>query len=35
VTDATGRVQPTEKDLENKKTFLEDNSQQPRKVLIS
>ena len=26
VTDANGLVQPTEKDLENKKTFLEDNS---------
>jgi DMSO/TMAO reductase YedYZ molybdopterin-dependent catalytic subunit len=35
VTDATGKVQPTEKDLENKKSFLEDNSQQPRKVTIS
>jgi DMSO/TMAO reductase YedYZ molybdopterin-dependent catalytic subunit len=35
VTDVTGRVQPTEKDLENKKTFLEDNSQYPRKVMIS
>ncbi len=35
VTDATGRVQPTEQDLENKKTFLEDNSQHPRKVMIS
>ena len=35
VTDATGRVQPTEKDLENKKTFLEDNSQFPRKVMVS
>jgi DMSO/TMAO reductase YedYZ molybdopterin-dependent catalytic subunit len=34
VTDVTGRVQPTEKDLENKKTFLEDNSQHPRKVMI-
>jgi DMSO/TMAO reductase YedYZ molybdopterin-dependent catalytic subunit len=32
VTDSTGRVQPTEKELENKKTFLEDNSQHPRKV---
>ena len=31
VTDVTGLVQPTEKDLENKKTFLEDNSQYPRK----
>ena len=35
VTDANGKVQPTEKDLENKKTFLEDNSQHPRKVMIS
>jgi len=35
VTDATGRVQPTEADLANKKTFLEDNSQHPRKVMIS
>jgi DMSO/TMAO reductase YedYZ molybdopterin-dependent catalytic subunit len=35
VTDVTGKVQPTEKDLENKKTFLEDNSQYPRKVMIS
>jgi len=35
VTDTTGRVQPTEKDLENKKSFLEDNSQHPRKVMIS
>ena len=35
VTDANGNVQPTEKDLENKKSFLEDNSQQPRKVMIS
>jgi len=34
VTDAKGRVQPTEKDLENKKTFLEDNSQQPRKIKV-
>ncbi len=34
VTDATGKVQPTEKDLENKKSFLEDNSQHPRKVMI-
>jgi DMSO/TMAO reductase YedYZ molybdopterin-dependent catalytic subunit len=34
VTDATGRVQPTEQDLANKKTFLEDNSQHPRKVMI-
>jgi len=35
VTDANGNVQPTEKELENKKSFLEDNSQQPRKVMIS
>jgi DMSO/TMAO reductase YedYZ molybdopterin-dependent catalytic subunit len=35
VTDANGKVQPTEKDLENKKSFLEDNSQHPRKVMIS
>src|SRR3989475_11274927 len=35
VTDASGKVQPTEKDLENKKSFLEDNSQHPLKVMIS
>ena len=35
VTDTTGKVQPTEKDLENKKSFLEDNSQVPRKVTIA
>ena len=35
VTDATGKVQPTEQDLANKKTFLEDNSQHPRKITIS
>jgi DMSO/TMAO reductase YedYZ molybdopterin-dependent catalytic subunit len=35
VTDITGKVQPTEEDLGNKKTFLEDNSQHPRKVNIS
>jgi DMSO/TMAO reductase YedYZ molybdopterin-dependent catalytic subunit len=34
VTDVNGQVQPTEKDLEVKKTFLEDNSQYPRKVMI-
>jgi DMSO/TMAO reductase YedYZ molybdopterin-dependent catalytic subunit len=34
VTDVNGQVQPTEKDLENKKTFLEDNSQYPRKVKV-
>ncbi|MDP2322198.1 MAG: molybdopterin-dependent oxidoreductase [Acidobacteriota bacterium] len=35
VTDATGKVQPTEADLANKKTFLEDNSQHPRKVMVT
>ncbi len=35
VTDTAGKVQPTEADLANKKTFLEDNSQHPRKVMIS
>jgi DMSO/TMAO reductase YedYZ molybdopterin-dependent catalytic subunit len=35
VTDAAGKVQPTEQDLANKKTFLEDNSQHPRKINIS
>jgi DMSO/TMAO reductase YedYZ molybdopterin-dependent catalytic subunit len=34
-TDVNGKVQPTEKDLETKKSFLEDNSQHPRKVMIS
>jgi hypothetical protein len=34
VTDVTGKVQPTEKELETK-TFLEDNSQFPRKLTIS
>lgn len=34
VTDAAGHVQPTAKDLENKKSFLEDNGQVPRKVTI-
>jgi DMSO/TMAO reductase YedYZ molybdopterin-dependent catalytic subunit len=33
-TDANGQVQPTEADLANKKTFLEDNSQHPRRVRI-
>jgi hypothetical protein len=33
-TDAAGNVQPTVKDLENKKSFLEDNSQFPRKLKI-
>jgi DMSO/TMAO reductase YedYZ molybdopterin-dependent catalytic subunit len=35
VTDATGKVQPTVEELESKKTFLEDNSQFPRKVMIA
>jgi DMSO/TMAO reductase YedYZ molybdopterin-dependent catalytic subunit len=35
VTDITGKVQPTAEELETKKTFLEDNSQFPRKVMIS
>jgi len=35
VTDVNGRVQPTLEELESKKTFLEDNSQYPRKVMIS
>ena len=35
VTDATGRVQPTAEELADKKSFLEDNSQHPRKVMIS
>jgi DMSO/TMAO reductase YedYZ molybdopterin-dependent catalytic subunit len=34
VTDATGLVQPTEQDLETKKSFLEHNAQAPRKVRI-
>jgi DMSO/TMAO reductase YedYZ molybdopterin-dependent catalytic subunit len=35
VTDVNGKVQPTLEDLENKKTFLEDNSQFPRKITIA
>ena len=35
VTDVTGLLQPTAEDLETKKTFLEDNSQHPRRVLIA
>ena len=35
VTDANGQVQPTLEDLENKKTFLEDNSQHPRTVTVT
>ena len=34
VTDANGKVQPTSEALENKKTFLEDNAQFPRSVMI-
>jgi DMSO/TMAO reductase YedYZ molybdopterin-dependent catalytic subunit len=34
VTDVNGRVQPTSDELENKKTFLEDNAQFPRSVMI-
>lgn len=34
MTDAMGRVQPTSEELESKKTFLEDNSQYPRKLTI-
>jgi DMSO/TMAO reductase YedYZ molybdopterin-dependent catalytic subunit len=35
VTESTGRVQPTAEDLADKKSFLEDNSQHPRKVMVS
>jgi DMSO/TMAO reductase YedYZ molybdopterin-dependent catalytic subunit len=35
VTDAGGHVQPTEKDLENKKSFLEHNAQAPRKIMVA
>jgi DMSO/TMAO reductase YedYZ molybdopterin-dependent catalytic subunit len=35
VTDADGEVQPTAAELSRKKTFLQDNSQYPRKVMIS
>jgi len=35
VTDATGLVQPTAAELARKKTFLEDNSQFPRKIMIA
>ena len=34
-TDANGIVQPTAEELARKKTFLEDNSQHPRKVMIA
>jgi len=35
LTEASGAVQPTEQELETKKSFLEHNSQSPRKVMIS
>jgi len=35
VTDVAGNVQPTAEALDNKKTFLEDNSQFPRKLTIA
>ena len=35
VTDATGRVQPTAEENATKKSFLEENTQSPRKVMIS
>jgi hypothetical protein len=35
VTDVNGNVQPTMEDLANKKSFLEDNSQHPRKVMVA
>lgn len=35
VTDINGAVQPTVEELKTKKTFLEDNSQFPRKVLVA
>ena len=35
VTEANGHVQPTEKDLETKKSFLEHNAQSPRKIMVS
>jgi DMSO/TMAO reductase YedYZ molybdopterin-dependent catalytic subunit len=35
VTDVTGKTQPVEAEMATKKTFLEDNSQFPRKVMIS
>ena len=34
-TDITGKVQPTAKELESKKSFLEENSQHPRKLKIA
>jgi len=35
VIDVNGQVQPTAEEIANKKTFLEDNSQHPRKVMIA
>jgi len=35
VTQADGKVQPTEQELETKKSFLEQNSQSPRKVKVA
>jgi len=35
VTDVKGEVQPSAADLSRKKTFLEDNAQFPRKVMIA
>ena len=35
VTDVKGRVQPTASDLKTKKTFLEDNAQFPRTVMVT
>src|SRR5438552_10526386 len=35
VTDVTGKVQPTAAENETKKSFLEENSQAPRKVMIA
>jgi DMSO/TMAO reductase YedYZ molybdopterin-dependent catalytic subunit len=35
VTDVNGQVQPTSEELQTKKTFLEDNSQFPRKLAIA
>ena len=35
VTDANGQVQPTQEDLANKRTFLEDNSQHPRTITVA
>jgi DMSO/TMAO reductase YedYZ molybdopterin-dependent catalytic subunit len=35
VTDATGKVQPTAQENEGKKSFLEENTQAPRKVMIA